>query len=139
MRNAIVCAVLVALVACASPVGAADAAAAKAQAGARAWLAVVDAGKYGESWDAAAAMFRTSIGREEWAKALGGVRAQLGGVKTRALATAKSATSLPGAPDGEYVVIQFDAAFEHKASAIETVTVVREGDGAWRVAGYFIR
>ena len=48
-------------------------------------------------------------------------------------------TSVPGAPDGEYVVIQFQTIFEHKASAIETVTPSKEKDGAWRVSGYYIK
>jgi hypothetical protein len=54
----------------------------------------------------------------------------------------KSATytkSLPGAPDGEYVVIQYDTGFEHKQSAVETVTPMLDKDGKWRVSGYFIR
>jgi hypothetical protein len=46
---------------------------------------------------------------------------------------------LPGAPDGKYVVIQFDAVFENKPSAVETVTPMLDPDGVWRVSGYFIR
>ncbi len=47
--------------------------------------------------------------------------------------------TVPGAPDGEYVVIQFDTQFENKAAAVETVTPMREKDGSWRVSGYFIK
>jgi hypothetical protein len=47
--------------------------------------------------------------------------------------------SLPGAPDGEYVVIQFATSFENKKSAIETVTPMLDSDGEWRVSGYFIK
>jgi hypothetical protein len=46
---------------------------------------------------------------------------------------------LPGAPDGEYVVIQFETSFENKKSAIETVTPMIEINGGWRVSGYFIK
>ena len=49
------------------------------------------------------------------------------------------AESLPGAPDGEYVVILFKTSFEGKAEAVETVTPMRDADGEWRVAGYYIR
>jgi hypothetical protein len=45
---------------------------------------------------------------------------------------------LPGAPDGEYVVIQFESSFEKKKSAVETVTPMLEKDGKWRVSGYYI-
>lgn len=50
-----------------------------------------------------------------------------------------SPTSLPGAPDGEYVVIQFETSFEKKKSSLETVTPMKEKDGAWRVSGYYIK
>jgi hypothetical protein len=48
-------------------------------------------------------------------------------------------TSLPGAFDGEYVVIQFETSFENKKSAVETVTPMKDKDGRWRVSGYFIK
>ena len=66
-------------------------------------------------------------------------RAPLGRVLSRHLAQAKPATELPGAPDGEYVVFQFDTAFERKRAAVETVTPMRDADGHWRVSGYFVR
>jgi hypothetical protein len=48
-------------------------------------------------------------------------------------------TTMPGAPDGEYVVIQYQTTFEHKNSAVETVTPMLDNDGQWRVSGYYIR
>jgi hypothetical protein len=45
----------------------------------------------------------------------------------------------PWAPDGSYVVLQFETRFEHKAAAVETVTSMLDRDGVWRVAGYFVR
>ena len=44
-----------------------------------------------------------------------------------------------GAPDGEYVVIQFSASFAHKKSALETITPMLEKDGKWRVSGYYMK
>jgi len=37
------------------------------------------------------------------------------------------------------VIVQFDTAFENKRSAIETVTVMPQKDGQWKIAGYFIK
>ena len=54
-------------------------------------------------------------------------------------ATVCASEALPGAPDGEYVVIQYESSFEHKQSAIETVTPMLDTDGKWRVSGYFIK
>jgi len=45
---------------------------------------------------------------------------------------------MPGAPDGNYAVIVFDTSFQSKASAVETLTVMADGE-KWRAAGYFIR
>jgi hypothetical protein len=66
-------------------------------------------------------------------------RKPLGRTISRKLKNKTYATSLPGAPDGEYVVIQYQTRFEHKASAIETITPMLDEDGKWRVSGYFIK
>jgi hypothetical protein len=67
------------------------------------------------------------------------VRQPLGDVVSRELTSTEHTTTLPGAPDGEYVVIQFATEFENKASAVETVTPMMDPDGSWRVSGYFIK
>ena len=103
------------------------------------WLATVDEGKYGDSWKEAALYFRNAISKEQWEKSLQAVRTPLGKMKSRQAQSKSYSTSLPGAPDGEYVVILFKTTFENKASAIETVTPMLDKDGKWRVSGYFIR
>lgn len=110
-----------------------------ADAAARQWLERVDKGQYGESWDDAASVFRGAITREAWTTAVKGVREPLGAVASREPKSAKYTTSLPGAPDGEYVVIQYNASFANKKSAVETITPMKEPDGSWRVSGYFIK
>lgn len=110
-----------------------------AQKAAESWLAGIDAGKYGESWDTASALFKKAITRSAWNDAVNGARAPLGALKSRKLKNATFTKTLPGAPDGEYVVLEFESSFEKKASAVETLTPMRDPDGAWRVSGYFIR
>ncbi len=106
---------------------------------ARAWLAVVDAGNYDASWQAAAGYFRTAVSKEQWRQAMQGIHRPLGNVLTRELKGKTYVTERPGAPDGQYVVIQFNTAFENKRITVETVTPVLEDDGSWRVTGYFIK
>jgi hypothetical protein len=103
------------------------------------WLLQVDGGHYAESWDIAAPLFKNAVSKDQWAKMLQATRAPLGNVVSRAVKSAVYTTSLPGAPDGQYVVIQFESSFEHKKSAIETVTPSLASDGQWRVSGYFIK
>jgi hypothetical protein len=110
-----------------------------AQTSTEVWLALVDSQNYAGSWDTAATVFRTRITREQWQAAAQAARAPLGQLKSRGLKSATSTTTLPGAPDGQYVVFQFNASFEQKSAAVETVTAVLEPDGTWRVVGYFIR
>jgi hypothetical protein len=110
-----------------------------ATAAAQSWLGLVDAAKYDESWSAAATPFKSAMSDEKWSGAVSSARSPLGKVLSRHLKSTAAKTSLPGAPDGKYVVIQFSTTFEKKAAAVETVTPMQEPDGAWRVSGYFIR
>lgn len=113
-------------------VGAATDAAAK-------WLAVMDEGKTAETWDAAAPMMQTAVTRDTWTTVGSQVRAPLGAVKTRKLGSAGYTRTLPNAPDGEYVVIQYNTEFANRPNAVETVVPMRQPDGSWKVSGYFIR
>jgi Protein of unknown function (DUF4019) len=137
MKRLVGLATLVALAAC-SP-QASNEGTRQAEAAARSWLALVDAAHYAESWDAAAVYFRNSISQSQWVSRLSAVRGPLGDLKSRQESSTRFARSLPGAPDGEYIVIQFSTSFEHKAAATETVTPMKDADGQWRVSGYYIR
>jgi hypothetical protein len=106
---------------------------------AEAWLALVDAGNYAASWNAAATRFRNAVTQEQWQSSAAGVRGPLGALQSRQLQSATFKRTLPNAPDGEYVVIRFAASFANKAAAIETVTPMKDDDGTWRVAGYYIK
>lgn len=110
-----------------------------AVAAANAWLVLVDNGKYGDSWEAAAAYFKGAITKDYWQQTLTAVRKPLGRLVSREVRSKTYTQSLPGAPDGEYVVIQFNTSFENKKSAVETVTPMLDSDGIWRVSGYFIK
>jgi opacity protein-like surface antigen len=103
------------------------------------WLKLVDAGQYGASWDEAARLFRNAVSKDGWERSLKGLRAPLGSVVSRRAFSKRYTESLPGAPDGKYVVIQYETSFENKKTAIETVTPMLDGDGHWRVSGYFLK
>ena len=103
------------------------------------WLALCDAGDYAQSWEQAATAFKAAETQAKWQEALQSVRAPLGELKSRVLTTATVTHSLPGAPDGDYVVIKYHSRFANKANATETVTPQREQDGSWKVAGYYIK
>ena len=103
------------------------------------WLTLTDAGRYGESWDAGASVFRSALARAAWEKAMNDARKPLGAVKSRKLKSATFSTSIPQAPPGEYVIVQYDTVFDGLQGAVETVSAMHEKDGSWKAAGYFIR
>jgi len=103
------------------------------------WLKLVDNGDYKQSWQQASTIFRNAVTDDQWAHQVGAVRKPLGALVSRKLKSAQYATSLPGAPDGKYVVIQYDSSFQNKSSAVETVTPMLDKDGQWRVSGYYIK
>ena len=110
-----------------------------AVAAAEEWLTMVDHGKYVESWNEAAQYFKNAVKQQQWEQSLQAVRKPLGKLIFRKVKSKTYKTSLPGAPDGEYVVIQFETSFENKQSTIETVTPMVDKDAKWRVSGYYLR
>jgi uncharacterized protein DUF4019 len=106
---------------------------------ANAWLKLVDDGDYGDSWDQASSLFRDNVPKETWQEKVGAVRQPLGALVWRKVAHTQYTTSLPGVPDGQYVVIRYQTSFANKKSAVETVTPMLDKDSHWRVSGYYIR
>jgi hypothetical protein len=102
-----------------------------------AWLTLIDTQKYADSWKEASTYFRSRVPRDEWVSMVKGARMPLGNVNSRAVKNVTTKKSLPGAPDGEYTLIQYQTSYQNKASATETLTLMKDG-GKWRVAGYFI-
>lgn len=102
------------------------------------WLALTDAGNYEDSWKQGAALFRGAVTQERWSEALRSARGPLGALKSRKLAGAHYTRKLPGVPEGEYVVVQYQTEFAGRP-ATETVVPMREADGSWRVSGYVVQ
>ena len=121
----------VAVVAQASPTAAPEAAAAQ-------WIALVDGAKWADSWTAAGATFQGQVTRDQWATAIGPVRTPLGAVSSRKLKQVTATRTLPGAPDGDYRVVEYSTDFAARPGATETLLLTAEG-GSWKVNGYFIQ
>jgi capsular polysaccharide biosynthesis protein len=103
------------------------------------WLTLIDRGNYSESWNEASAIFQGGVTEAAWENSMNTFRKPLGDLVSRHLKSAQEMTELPGAPDGHYVLLQFETVFANKKSTIETVTFMLEKDGNWKVAGYYIK
>ncbi len=101
-------------------------------------LALDDGSQYQQSWQQAANQFKQKLSADDWQRAIVAARQPLGAMRSRKLLSATYFGSLPGAPDGDYVVLQYQTEFEHKQRAIETVTPMLD-NGSWRVSGYYVR
>jgi hypothetical protein len=104
-----------------------------------AWLDLIDAGQYDQSWRTAADYFQNVVNRQQWDDALNKVRKPLGALDRREVVSTEYKESLPGVPDGQYVVIQYSSSFENKEDAVETVVPMKQEDGSWKVAGYYVK
>jgi len=110
-----------------------------ARAAAEEWLALVDGGKFVESWQKLDPAFAKKVGKKKWTSSITEIRERAGKLASRKLLSAEYTKELPGAPEGEYVVVQFDCAFEKKKAATEKVILILGRDLSWRVAGYTVK
>lgn len=111
----------------------------QAQRSAHHWLDRVDKANYDLSWQEAAEPLKKAVTSDQWKASIAKVRAPLGKMISRQPILVKYTQTLPNAPTGEYVVVQYETRFSNQQTAVETVTPRREQDGQWRVSGYFIK
>lgn len=110
-----------------------------ARAAAEEWLPLLDGGKYVESWQKLDPAFAKKVGKKKWASSMAEICGRAGKLSSRKFNSAEYTKELPGAPEGEYVVVRFDCAFEKKAAATEKVVLILGRDLNWRVAGYVVK
>ncbi|GAA0569359.1 DUF4019 domain-containing protein [Rhizomicrobium electricum] len=103
-----------------------------------AWLGLIDAGKYDQSWDTASDYFKSKITKEQWAPMVKAVRDTVGPPLSRSAKSVTPTETLPAAPFGKYIVIVLSTKFAMNQSATETVILKLE-NGEWKVAGYFVK
>lgn len=103
------------------------------------WLAMLDAGQYGESWKAASSGFQSATTQDQWERKIAGLRKALGVVASRKLKSEDDTKAAPGSPEGERIVLQYDTSFAEKNDSVEIVTTMCDKDGAWRAAAYSVR
>ncbi|MFZ3485674.1 DUF4019 domain-containing protein [Sphingomonas sp. 3-13AW] len=97
------------------------------------WLALVDAGKWQESWAATGQSFQTLNTVVAWQAASEQARVPLGRMLSRQLL---GEADVPAPPNG-YRMVRFRTDFENRRGATETVSLDREG-GSWKVVGVYI-
>ena len=104
-----------------------------------AWLDLVDRGDYTNAWQQVSAGYAQSVAIPVFVQQMENVRKPMGLVGSRRLQKTHHAATLSGSPDGQYLVMTFNASFTNKSDAVETVTFVLDADDQWKCSGYFIK
>jgi hypothetical protein len=102
------------------------------------FLGYLDHGRYADSYAYTGMLIRAQLDRDSFAKQIEKARAGTGALLSRELVDASYTTSVPGAPEGEYVVLHYGANFANRQEAMETV-ILAFAKGYWRVSGYYIK
>jgi uncharacterized protein DUF4019 len=106
-----------------------------------AWLRLLDAGSYTQSWSAASTLFRERTSQSRWRAKIATGRGVLGPLVSRNLQSAVLARTVRGEPDGEYTIVRFSSRFawmNNEQTVFETVVTTKDADGIWRVADFYI-
>jgi hypothetical protein len=105
---------------------------------AKAWVAVIDAGKYEDSYDSTCVETRSQFPQDQWVAVLKALRAPWGPVVDREqLSHVYKSDGVPGL-EGECVVLTYKTDFKNMAGVTEIV-VMKWQDGRWLAAGYNAR
>jgi hypothetical protein len=103
------------------------------------WLTLLDAGKAGAAWDVASAHLKSVVTRPNWIAGIADMRKPFGKPDARKAEKFARSHQLPGAPEGDYSIIEFQTEFANGKQATEQVIWMLEKDDVWRVSGYYIR
>ena len=103
------------------------------------WLALLDTGKAGQAWDVSSKLLKSQVTRSKWIAGIGDMRKPFGKIASRTGEKFARAHSLPGAPDGDYSIIEFESTFANGKKAQEQLIWTLETGDVWRVSGYYIR
>jgi hypothetical protein len=105
----------------------------------KAWLALLDSDKAGAAWDLASKQLQNAVKRAAFVAESRRVRKPLGKLDSRTEVKFARAHDLPGAPPGDYAIIEYDAKFKNGKHLSEQLIWAIEEGGTWRVNGYYYR
>ena len=105
---------------------------------AREFAGMIDSGKAEAAYTNASELLQLSQDQLTWDNNIKRSQTLLGPVEKRTLVAVRSVQTFPHLPDGDYLIVQFNAQTVHKSQAAEVILMHQEG-GDWLVADYSIR
>jgi hypothetical protein len=100
------------------------------------WLGLVDAGRFEESWEAAAPTLQEGVSREGWIDQGRRARRRLAPLRSRQFEAAQYRDSTAQIPGGQPVVVLQYAAEYDIGTTREAVITTKTDSAGWKVAGY---
>jgi hypothetical protein len=102
---------------------------------AESWLPLLDAQEYGKSWEELSPIVKRTLRKEHWEIALTELRSPLGKLESRTFFSVEYIRSVKGYPKREGALVRFMSHFEN-GSTLESVHIIHDKDGKWRVTTY---
>jgi hypothetical protein len=102
------------------------------------FLGYLDQGRYADSYAYTGMLIRTQLDRDAFSTQIQKTRVGTGALQSREIIDAAYTTTLPGAPEGQYVVLHYHVSFANRQDAVETLTLAF-AKGYWRIVGYYIK
>jgi Protein of unknown function (DUF4019) len=102
------------------------------------FLGYLDHGRYADSYAYTGMLLRAQADRDSFTTQIEKARGGTGALQSRELIDASYSTSVPEAPEGQYVVLHYHASFANRQDAVETLTLAF-AKGYWRLVGYYIK
>lgn len=104
------------------------------------WLSFLDADNLDKCYETAAPFLKSSINKEKFHQAILNAQKVIGGkVNSRKFLSMAHKESLPNAPAGNYMVIQYNSVLSNGNKALEVITpMIDKETNQWKVAGYYI-
>jgi Protein of unknown function (DUF4019) len=102
------------------------------------FLGYLDQGRFAESYAYTGMLIRTQVDQNVFAEKVKKARAETGPLQSRELIDSTYSATVPGAPEGQYVVLHYHSSFANRQDAVETLTLAL-AKGYWRVSGYYIK
>ena len=102
------------------------------------FLGYLDQGRFADSYAYTGMLIRTQLDRDAFSAQIQKARVGTGAFQSRELIDSAYTTTVPGAPEGQYVILHYHASFANRPDSVETVTLAF-AKGYWRVVGYYIK
>ena len=103
------------------------------------WLNWVDNEEYDKAWHAASQKLNGKYTREVFVKEMTKHRALVGRVSSRKLNEQKYTSRIRFLPEGEYVILTFDATRDDKTGLVEVVVCEKGSDGKYTVVDFYLK